>query len=112
MGMDKKEFAKLMLRWGALKEEIDDIEAAITAEVMELGETVSVGYTSAVYSAGRATYAWEQTAKENNASDELIGYYSMVKTTVKWKDVCRDMRIVEAPVLKAGTPSVTLKLVK
>ena len=110
--IDKKEFAKLMLRWGAIKEEMVDIEAAITAEVMELGETVNVGYTSAVYSAGRATYAWEQVARDNNASDELIGYYSMVKTTVKWKDVCRDMRIVLAPVLKAGTPSVTLKLVK
>ena len=110
--MDKKEFARLMLRWAVLKEEMVDIEDAITAEVLELGETVSVGYTSAVYSAGRATYDWEQTAKENNASDELIGYYSMVKTTVKWKEVCMDMRIVEAPVLKAGTPSVTLKLVK
>ena len=112
MGMDKESFAQLMLRWAVLKDEMVDIEAAITAEVMEFGKTVSVGYTSAVYSAGRATYAWEQTAKENNASDELIGYYSTVKTTVKWKDVCRDMRIVEAPVLKEGTPKVTIKLVK
>jgi len=112
MGMDKEALAQLMLKWAVLKDEMDDIEAAITAEVMELGETVNVGYTSAVYSAGRATYAWEQTAKENNASDELIEYYSTVKVTTKWKDVCRDMRIVEAPVLKAGTPKVILKLVK
>ena len=110
--MDKKALANLMLKWAVLKDEMNDIEAAIKAEVMELGETVSVGYTKAVYSAGRATYAWERTALENNASDEMIEHYSSVKITTKWKDVCRDMRIVEAPVLKAGVPKVTIKLVK
>ena len=110
--MDKKAFADLMLQWSVLKDQIDDIEAAIKAEVMARQESVTIGYTKATYSAGRVTYAWEKTALENNATDEMIEHYSTVKITTKWKDVCRDMRIVEAPVLKAVAPKVTIKLVK
>jgi len=112
MGMDKKEFARLMLKWGDLKEERADIEEALVAEVMELDKTVDIGYTSAVYSAGRATYAWEQEAVANEASEELIESLSTITVTTKWKEVCKELGIKEAPVLKAGTPSVTIKLVK
>ena len=93
MGMDKREFAKKMLEWSDLREKMDDLEAAIVAEVMRLGKTVDIGYTSAVYSAGRRTFGWEQVAK-------------------KWSEVCKEMEIADPPVLKAGTPKVTIKLVK
>ena len=112
MGMDKKEFAKLMLKWSDLKEEMDDIEAVIATEVLEIGKTVDIGYTSAAYSAGRATYAWEQEALAGDASAALILSLSTTTITTKWKDVCKKLGIDEAPVLKAGTPSVTLRLVK
>ena len=112
VGMNKKAFADLMLKWATLKEQMNDIEDAITKEVMGMQESVAIGYAKATYSAGRATYAWEKTALENNASKESIEYYSTVKVTVKWKEVCRDMRIVDAPILKAGTPKVTIELVK
>jgi len=110
--MDKKEFARLMLKWGDLKEEMADIEVVLAVEVLKLGKTVDIGYTSAVYSAGRATYAWEQEAVANEASEELIESLSTITITTKWKEVCKEIGINEAPVLKAGTPSVTLKLVK
>ena len=110
--MDKKEFARLMLRWGDLKEMLVDIEATITAEVLELGKTVDIGYTSAVYSAGRTSYAWEQEAVAGEASEELIESLSKITVTTKWKDVCKELGIDSVPVLKAGTPKVTIKLVK
>ena len=112
MGMDKREFAKKMLEWSDLREKMDDLEAAIAAEVMRLGKTVDIGYTSAVYSAGRTTYGWEQEALAGDASTALILSLSTTTITTKWKDVCKKLGIVEAPVLKAGTPSVTIKLVK
>ena len=110
--MDKKEFAELMLEWGDLKEKMIDIEVTIAAEVLELGKTVDIGYTSAVYSAGRTSYAWEQEALAGDASAALILSLSTTTITTKWKDVCKKLGIDEAPVLKAGTPSVTIKLVK
>ena len=70
--MDKKEFARLMLQWSDLKEMLDDIEVAISIEVLKLGHTVDIGYTSAVYSAGRTTYGWEQEALAGDASTALI----------------------------------------
>jgi len=110
--MDKREFARLMLKWGDLKEEMIDIEIAIAAEVLELGKTIDIGYTSAVYSAGRTSYAWEQEALAGDASAALILSLSTTTITTKWKDVCKKLSIDEAPVIKEGTPSVTIKLVK
>ena len=114
MGMDKKEFAKLMLKWSDLKEELDDIEAVIAAEVLEIGKTIDIGYTSAVYSAGRRTFGWEQVAKEQGVTDAVVDKHSTTTVTVttKWSEVCKEMEITDPPVIKAGTPSVTLKLVK
>ena len=112
MGMDKREFAKKMLEWSDLREKMDDLEAAIAAEVMRLGKTVDIGYTSAVYSAGRTSYAWEQAAREGEVIAEIIDKHSTTTVTTKWKEVCKDWEITDPPVLKAGTPSVTLKLVK
>ena len=112
--MDKKEFARLMLKWGDLKEEMIDIEAAIMAEVMELGKTVDIGYTSAVYSAGRRTFGWEQVAMEQGATEIVIEKYTTATVTVttKWSEICKEMEITDPPVIKVGTPSVTIKLVK
>jgi len=114
MGMDKREFAKKMLEWSDLREKMDDLEATITAEVMRLGKTVDIGYTSAVYSAGRTTYGWEQVAMEQGATEAVIEKYTTAKltTATKWSEVCKEMEITDPPVIKAGTPSVTLKLVK
>ena len=114
MGIDKVRFAELMLDWAYLKEQIDDIEATITAEVLRLGKTVDIGYTSAVYSAGRRTFGWEQVAMEQGATEAVIEKYTTATVTVttKWSEVCKEMEITDPPVLKAGTPSVTLKLVK
>ncbi len=112
MGMDKREFAKKMLDWSALKERMNDLEAVIVAEVMELGKTVEIGYTVATYSAGRCTYAWEQEAVAGEASEELIESLSTITVTTKWKEVCKELDIDNVPVLKPGTPKVIIKLVK
>ena len=114
MGMDKREFAKKMLEWSDLREKMDDLEAAIVAEVMRLGKTVDIGYTSAVYSAGRRTFGWEQVAKEQGVADYVIDKHTTTTVTVttKWSEVCKEMEITDPPVLKAGTPKVTIKLVK
>ncbi len=112
--MDKREFAKTMLEWSDLKERMNDLEAVIAAEVMRLGKTVEVGYTVAAYSAGRRIFGWEQVAREQGVTDVVIDEHSTTTVTIttKWSEVCKEMEITDPPVLKPGTPKVTIKLVK
>jgi len=108
--MDNVAFAKLMLRWSMVKQELDDIEAAISEEVLARGESQYIGYTYAQYSAGRTTYGWEQAAQGAEVDQAIIDKHSKTTVSVSWAKVCEDAGIEEAPVVGAPTPKVTIKL--
>lgn len=100
-----------LLRWAAMRREMDDLEAAIADTVLQVGETVVVGYARATYYNPRKSHNYEESAKLAAVPEErpgLVEQHSKVKVTVDWKAVCEEAGIealyTEAP------PCVSLKL--
>lgn len=107
--LDSRELALAMLEWEQKRAELDELEAAIKATVLELGTTQTVGNVRASYNSGRKTYDYESAAREC-VDEDVIAEYTDIVTVKKtdWRKLCLEAKI-DAP-YKEGTPSVSLKL--
>ena len=137
--MNATELAQAMLRWQELKQELDAIEAQISAAVLDLGKTQTVGNVRATYSAGRRTFDYRAAVDNADAAGMLapgslapwesvqIDYFSAVEsaiqsgildggylvpyteTVIDYTAAAKGLNL-EAPVKSQTEPSVTVKL--
>ena len=112
--MTPKELAMKMLEWGELAEKLAALEEEISAEVLTIGKTQTVGNVRASFNNGRTTYDYEQTAMrygdgKGYVFDNVVSAYTMPVTN--WRDVCKHFEIVDPVVKSQSEPSVKLKLV-
>ena len=107
--LDRSALARLMLDWEHLRRRLDDIEAAIEASVLELGETVTTGNVRASYSAGRKRYDYK-AACGDEPDPYLVEQFSTKK--IDWRKLALDgigLDKDEIPYTQSE-PSVSLKL--
>jgi hypothetical protein len=116
-----------MLLWGALREQMDVLEAAIGEQVLQLKKTQIVGNVGAVYGEGRGSYDYAAIASQMGASQVLI--QGRTTQVVDWRGVCADLEAaldlepdaiekkkqlytVKEQFFKPGRPQVRLEIKK
>ena len=104
--IDMSILAEMMLEWERRKRELDRLEKAISAQVLELGKTQVVGNVRATYSNGRKCYDYESVGKQ--APQEIIAKYT--KQIVDWRSVCKEAGFNAVP-YKMTEPRVSIKLI-
>ena len=109
-GIDREALARDMLRWAALRRNMDELEQAISDAVLLLGETVVVGYTRATYYNPRKSFDYEAGARDAGVEVGMVIKHTTEKTvtSVDWKAICSEMK-VEAPYTESDA-RVALKL--
>lgn len=99
-------------RWKELKQEINELEALIETEVLELGKTLTVGDVRASYSKGRTTCDYEAIATEMAVPEAVLMRYTEPK--VNYKKLVESnpptKKLMEKHT-KVSSPSVTVKLI-
>lgn len=110
MTMTARELAEAMLEWGELREKLDALEQAITAEVLKLEKTQTVGNVRASFSGGRTTYDYQGAVKSIGlARSELADYE---KVTYDWKTAYEELGMeynLALSIKSTSSPSVTVK---
>ena len=108
--MTARELAEAMLQWGELREKLDALEQVISAEVLKLEKTQTVGNVRATFSGGRTQWDYEAAVLDKLGDDAYDKAKSFQKVTVDWKRMCDDLRIdSESYIKSASGPSVTVK---
>ena len=114
--MDAKELAVKMLEWGELRTQADALEAEISAAVMELEKTQTVGNVRASFGKGRTQYDYEASAKSVLGDDEAEAYayklWEKAGPTYNWREVCQEKDIDGTMYIKSASgPTVKLKFI-
>lgn len=106
--VNNRELAIAVLAWEKKKRELDDLEQIIKQEVLERGESQTVGNVRVTYRNGRKSYDYEFAGKQ--APVEVIGQFTTEETVIKtdWRAICKHAGII-AP-FSEGSPSVSIKL--
>lgn len=104
--MNKSELAEKLLEWEKLQRELNLLTDEITAAVLELGETQTVGDVRATYGHGRRRYNYKAAGMED-ASPEIV--LANAKIVVDWKTVCELDGIMTVP-FSQSSPYVSIKL--
>lgn len=111
--VDAYVLARLMLRWRAQREKLDQTEEEIKALVLKAGKTQTVGGVRATFSKGRRTYDYESAAEgaglDNETWNRLVVAHT--KPVTDWRALCEAAEIKEIPCVQAS-PSVSVKLLK
>ena len=112
-GPDLSNLAHMLLDWEVLERKRIELEGAICDTVMQVGETVKVGYVVASYSGGVRKFDYANAGL--NAPHEIILAHTVTttSTTTDWRAVCEHAGIEknEIPCSKSD-PSVSLRLLK
>lgn len=129
--MDASQLALKMLEAEKLNKQIKEIEAEITAAVLELKDSQKVGNVKAAYTNGRRELDWQVPALK--APAEVIAKFTTETQSTDWKQVCEVAKVeqdiideftrtdksidyagickelkLEPEVIKEGTPSVKI----
>ena len=130
--MDERELALKMLRWEELMREAAQVGEEISAAVLAMGKTRTVGNVRATYNSGRRVFGykeaveqsglapgdpdlepytvvdtdWEAAAKEVYSYDQLVPFQSL---RVDFTAAAKGLGL-EVPVLSQSEPSVTIRL--
>ena len=129
--MDASQLALKMLEAEKLNKQIKDIEAEITAAVLELKDSQKVGNVKAAYTNGRRELDWQAPAlnapadvierftTETESIDwqkvcevaevqqDIIDEFTRVDKSVDYAGICKELKL-EPEVIKEGTPSVKI----
>ena len=103
--------ADKMKLWGELREWMDELEAQIGREVLELGSSVTVGKVHATFTSGRGSYDYEAIAAELGAPEEVVRRHT--KSMVDWRKVVEEIGApmeLRGKYYTPGTPGVALKI--
>ncbi|MFQ5591251.1 MAG: hypothetical protein ACE5HE_08825 [Phycisphaerae bacterium] len=106
--VDMSELAAKMLEWERAKQVLDDLTADISAAVLEIGETQTVGNVRATYNRGRRSYNYYAACELARVPHEQLAPFESVKTD--WRAACKALEL-EAPYVQSD-PSVTVKLIE
>lgn len=92
-GINREALAADMLKWARLKRQLDEVEQAISDTVLQLGETVVVGYTRATYYNPRKSYNYEAGARDAGVQVGMVIKHTTEKTvtSVDWKAICSEI---------------------
>ena len=104
--MNSTELAQAMLAWQELQTRADNLKSLISAEVMALGKTQTVGNVRAQYRSGRKSYDYEAAAK--GVPTDVVDQYTKTVRKTNWRDLCKDNGL-NAP-YQQGDPSVNITL--
>lgn len=113
--MNASMLAEKMLEWEKKRRELDLLENWIKEQVLELGQTQTVGNVRASYSAGRKSYDYETAVNdwdkthEYGLSDDVLQKFT--KHTTDWRGVCKHYNIEEIP-FSQSEPNVYLSLLE
>lgn len=87
--MDAIELTQLFVEAAETRKRLAEVESAITAAVLEMGETQKIaGVKATYYKPGFTTPNYEAAARANLPDYYDLEPYTTVRTSVKWKDVC------------------------
>lgn len=109
--VNKRALARDLMTWAAMKERLDELEAAIKDTVLQLGETFTVGDVRATFNSGRKTYNYEgaiASYSRTHSIGDLRDKYA--KLTYDYKGMCDELGIVTFDWTQSD-PSVTLKII-
>ena len=116
--VDMSELARLILDWELMKKELDRIEEEIERDVLILAETQKVGNVHVTYTKGRRELDYKSPGIEQLDDDTIETYTEHMPQRVieaydeiDWRKACQAAG-VEPVVVKEGTPSAKIKLVK
>lgn len=117
--MGRSELAILILQWESTKFKLDRIEEKITAAVLDLGESVTVGNVKARYSKGRRSLDYETPCRAHDRFDaEVVNFTTEIpeeiipaSTKIDFTALAK-MLGVKPVVLSQGEPSVKMELLK
>ena len=106
--MNDSELAKLMLEWEERQADADALAATIKEEILQRGESFTVGNVRATYSNPRRKYNYDVAWFDFNAAEPGPKFR---KETIDFKAACEDQNIdMEKYFTITGKPSVRLKI--
>ena len=107
--MNNLEFAKAMVRYEELHQEMKALEEQITAHVMNIGQTQSVGNVQAKYTNGRTEYDYTSITSFYPLDDlrDLINEHSTMVEKIDWRAICKAKDFLPT-VSKEPVPSVKI----
>ena len=103
--MDNLEFAKAMIRYEELYNEMQELEDVIQAHVLEREESQSIGNVHAKYTNGRTVYDYETPGRI--APDDIVRQYTETIEKIDWRSICKEMQY-EPLVKSEPVPSVKI----
>ena len=84
--MNASQLAEKMLEAEKLNRQLKELEAEITAEILELKSTQKVGNVNASYTAGRRELDWQTPAM--SAPENVIEKFTTEIELTDWKQAC------------------------
>lgn len=107
--MKDLEFAKAMVKYQELYQELEALNKMITEYVMDRESSQSIGNVTARYSKGRTSYAYEKVT-ESYPLDYLKPYidkHSKMIEKIDWRSICKDLDF-DPPIDKEPIPYVKI----
>ena len=129
--MDASQLAAKMLEAERLNCQLKEIEAEITAAVLELQDTQKVGNVKAAFTNGRRELDWQaptmaapvdviakfttetqstdwkQVCEVAKVEQDIIDEFTRIDKSVDYAGICKELKL-EPAVIKEGTPSVKI----
>jgi len=93
--MDEIALTKLFVEYSEAVQAVKLLRAEIEAAILERGETAKIaGVTASYYKPTFETPDYESAAKADMPGDFDLNPFSVVTTTIRWKEVCERLGVV------------------
>ena len=100
MELKKLTLPQLMLLWGSLNNELDQVVELIQEQVLQLKATQNVGDVRATFGKGKGSYDYQKIAEAMELDGVFIAKHTSKITTTDWKAICDELERVLSPETK------------
>ena len=102
-------YKELQAQIAQLQAEAEAITDELKAHVADFGEVAGYG-VRAYMKAGRKSTDHEAAAKDHDVPAEVVEKHTVIKSTVSWAKVTKELKIDTAPYTKEGAPTFVIEL--